>query len=196
MDLHGRPSLDLLGLSYQYVPGYRGGAKARLAVRSGEANLNVTGLANYRGNLSAQVKEGSAKGLWYYPFLDAKGNPVKLASVPEMPHFLEVYEKVKGGQPSGPAWEVLKMLLEFRSIATHMALMPPGTDKQAVDAIRAGFGKLLASDDVKTQQQKVLQFVVEPIPVSVAEQRIADLSSFDPRRLATLKSYIATGRKK
>ena len=43
LSLFGRVSLDLLGVDYRYVPGYRGGAKVRVAVLSKEADIAVHG---------------------------------------------------------------------------------------------------------------------------------------------------------
>lgn len=196
IDIQGRTALDLLGVSYKYVTGYRGGAKARLALQSGEVSIDVTGLANYRTACAPMVNKGVAKGLWYYPYFDSNNQPIKSDAITDMPHFVEVYRKMKGKDPEGPAWEALNLVLEYRSLATNMFMMPPRTDKEAVDLMRKGWSEMMNTDEIKARQMKILKFTAEVVPRSAAEKKIKALGSMDQARIANYKNFIAAGTKK
>lgn len=196
IDIQGRSALELLGVPFQYVTGYRGGAKIALAVQSGEANIAVTGFANYSSRLANPVKEGKMLGMWYYPYLDSSDEPIKAEAITDMPDFIEVYRKLKGKNPEGPAWEALKMILEFRSVATNMAMMPPDTDEAAVDILRKGWAEMMMSEEIKVRQNKVLGYTVESVPLSVTNDKLQSLDAVDPKRIENLKAYIAAGARK
>ena len=142
------------------------------------------------------IEEGKAKGLWYFPYLDSDNQVVKSDAIKDLPDFVEVYRKLKGKNPEGPTWEVLKLVLEYRSLASNMFMMPPGTDGEAVDVMRKGVAEMMKTEELKKRQMKVLNFTADIVALEAAEKKIKGLSSLDQARLENYKSYIAAGSKK
>ncbi len=199
LDMLGRTSLDLLGIKYRYIPGYRGAAKIRPAIRSNEANTAVHGLVGWRSGVEPTMgKEGIVKALWYYPLKNDQGQFVKSPLVPEMKTFLEVYREIKGKDPSGPYWDALKLVLELRGVVTNVFVGPPGMNTEAVAALQAGFDKMITDPANIAQQKKSIGFAYEKVSNETARRFIADLNKVDPKVVAFWKDYIkkASKRKK
>ncbi len=199
LDMLGRTSLDLLGIKFRYIPGYRGAAKIRPAIRSNEANAAVHGLVGWRSGVEPTMgKEGIVKALWYYPLKNDQGQFVKSPLVPEMKTFLEVYREVKGKDPSGPYWDALKLVLDLRGVMTNVFVGPPGMNKEAVAALQAGFGKMITDPANIAQQNKSIGFAYGGVSNATARNFIANLDKVDPKVVAFWKGYIkkASKRKK
>jgi tripartite-type tricarboxylate transporter receptor subunit TctC len=198
LDMLGRPTLDLLGIKYTYIPGYRGAAKIRLAIRAGEANVAVHGLIGWRSGVEpTMAKEGIVKALWYYPLKDEKGNFVKSPTISDMPTFIDVYKEIYGKEPSGPYWEALKFLLDLRGTVTNVFVGPPNMNKNALAALRTGFGKMIRDPGAIADQKKSIGFNYKPVSIAVAEKFVAGLKNVDPNVVKFWKDYIAqaTGAK-
>ena len=72
-DLRIRLTLDMLGVPYRYVTGYRGGANARLALQRGEINLFSESTAGYFTAVEPTlVKSGEVIPLFYDPITTAR----------------------------------------------------------------------------------------------------------------------------
>lgn len=199
LDMLGRTSLDLLGIKYIYIPGYRGAAKVRPAIRSNEANAAVHGLVGWRSGVEpTMAKEGIVKALWYYPLKNERGQFVKSPLVPEMKTFLEVYREIKGKDPSGPYWDALKLVLDLRGVMTNLFLGPPGMNKEAVAALSVGFRKMIKDPAAIAQQKKSIGFAYSGVPLETARSFIANLNKTDPKVIEFWKGYIkkASKRKK
>lgn len=140
LDVTGRAALDLLGAKHQFVCCYRGAAKMTAAMRSGEAEMANVGISGYRANYEPiMVKKGDAIGLYYMPTVNPDGSVVKKdPEFPDMPALAELYEQIHGKAPSGVKWESIKWL---RMAAPRMAVAAPGTNPEAVAALREGFVK-------------------------------------------------------
>lgn len=196
LDLMGRTALDLLGVPFKYVTGYKGGAKTRLAIQSGEMDIEVTGIGIYKTATSEMVKEGLVKGLWYMPYFDFNNQPIKDEALSDLPHFFDAYRKLKGKDPEGPAWDVLKLLTEYGSLASTMFFMPPDTNKEAVEVMRKGVAEMMKTEELKKRQMKILSFTADVVPLAAVEKKIKEMGSLDQGRLENYKSYIAAGSKK
>src|SRR5262249_46537182 len=70
-DLLIRLSLDMLGVPYRYVTGYRSSNNARLALQRGEINLHSESTPGYFAVVEpSMVKTGRAVPVWYDPTYD------------------------------------------------------------------------------------------------------------------------------
>ena len=191
LDLVGRLSLDLLGLKMVYVSGYRGSAKYRQALASGEIDVASTGITSYRSFVEPTlVKNGSAIGLYYHPGINANGTLKKIPSITDMPDFVTFFEQVKGHPPSGPKWELLSWIYKITSELTQSILGPPGTPDEAVMAMRKGYlGLIRDKDYIKSATEKFgapLSFVMP----EEGEKIILSLRETDPKTVESLKAYI------
>jgi tripartite-type tricarboxylate transporter receptor subunit TctC len=195
LSMFGRPALNLLGVKYRYVPGYKGGAKVRVATRSGEADLGVHGLTGYRSAIEPnQVKKGIVIGLFTAPVKDASGNYVRSKSVPELPHFLEVYKEINNGKmPSGPTWEFMKLFIDFYDLMSHGAFGPPNMNKAAAADLTKGFEATLRSDAFIVEHLKRTGGRLAPRSQERAISVFDKLSLVDPKLVAFTEKFLNPG---
>ena len=101
-DLLIRLTLDMLGVPYKYVTGFRSSAPARLALQRGEINFFSESSPSYFGVVEPTlVKSGQAIAVWYDPVYDgvnfARFDQMDSQGVPSFPDF---HRKAKGSGPS------------------------------------------------------------------------------------------------
>ena len=196
LDLVSRPTLDLFGLKYTYVPGYRGASGIRPAIRRNEGNIAAHGLTGYRSGVAPNMgRNGTVKPLWYYPAKDAKGNYVKDPRIPEMPTIIEVYREAFGKDPSGPYWDALNLAMGFRATASNGILAPPNTNKEATAALRKGLAGMIADPATTASLKKVTGWVMQAVPLKTALNVYSTLDQVDPKLVAFWKNYINEGAK-
>src|SRR5581483_3384572 len=107
-DLIIRLTLDILGVPYKYVTGYRSGTTARLALQRGEINFFAEPAPAYRAAVEPNlVGSGEALGVYYDPNYNGETLSIsnQVADLPIRP-FQDLYMKVKGAKPSGKLWDV------------------------------------------------------------------------------------------
>src|SRR5262245_13006192 len=116
-DLLIRLTLDMLGVPYKYVTGFRSSAPARLALQRGEINFFSESSPSYFGVVEPNlVKTSQAIPVWYDPIHDGRTFvPFKQMDDQSVAAFPEFYRKVKGAMPSGRLWDVYRTNLAVDS---------------------------------------------------------------------------------
>src|SRR5215510_9052042 len=109
-DILIRLTLDMLGVPYKYVTGFRSSAPARLALQRGEINFFSESSPSYFGVVEPSlVKTGQVLPVFYDPISDGKSfAPFKQMDDQAVAGFPELYRKLKGMQPSGMLWDVYR----------------------------------------------------------------------------------------
>src|SRR5262245_15502658 len=160
-DILIRLTLDMLGVSYKYVTGFRSSAPARLALQRGEINFFSESSPSYFGVVEpAIVKTGQAIAVWYDPIYDgASFAPFKPMDSQGVPGFPDYYRKTKGTAPSGRLWEIYRTNLAVDSAMLRTVVLPPGSPAAAVDALRRAIERLNGDQEFAQEAQKSLQFV-------------------------------------
>jgi tripartite-type tricarboxylate transporter receptor subunit TctC len=160
-DLKIRLSLDLLGVPYKYVTGFRSAAPARLALQRGEINFFSESSPSYFGMIEpALVRTGQALPVWYDPVYDGKSfSPFKPMVDQSVPSFVEFYRKTKGREPSGLHWEAYRTNLAVDVAMLRTVVLPPGVPAAALSALRTAVGRLNDDADYARDAMKALQFV-------------------------------------
>lgn len=159
-DLLLRLTLDMLGLPYRYVTGYRNSNAARLAVQRGEASMHSESLPGYFGMVEPNlVRNGEVIPTWYDPSYDGKAfsAPKVMAGASILP-FPEFYRKAKGGAPSGILWDVYRANLAVDQSMLRAVVMPPGSPPAAVEALRAAMARLNEDPDYAEEAIRTMQF--------------------------------------
>ena len=107
-DLLIRLTLDMLGVPYRHVTGYRSNAAARLALQRNEINFFSESPPGYRSVVEpSMVRTGQVIPLYYDPGFDGERLSVpKQVEGLTMPPFHELYRTIKGAMPSGQLWDV------------------------------------------------------------------------------------------
>ncbi len=123
---------ELLGFECKMVLGYGGSGPARLAFLAGESN--VTGGGGYIA-WKPFVDKGEIVPLFQTGILDAGGNIVREKLVSHIPTMPEFYRQIYGKAPSGPAFEVFKLIVGLRTFGQAL-LLPTKTPAEVVNICR------------------------------------------------------------
>lgn len=161
-DLLLRLTLDLLGLDYRYVTGYRSSNAARLAVQRGEASMHSESTPGYFAMVEpSMVKTGEVIPTWYDPgYNGATFRVPKVMEGSSVLPFPEFYKKVKGGTlPSGILWDTYLANLAVDQSMLRAVVMPPGTPPAAVKAFRKAIARLNDDKEFAADAMKTMQFV-------------------------------------
>jgi tripartite-type tricarboxylate transporter receptor subunit TctC len=160
-DLLIRLTLDMLGVPYKYITGFRSSVTARLAVQRGEIHLHSESTPGYFGVVEPQlVKDGTVVPLYYDPHSDGTNFLVpKVLEGSSILSFPEFYRKVRGGEPSGIRWDAYRTNLSVDGSMLRTVAMPPGSPQAAQDALRSALAKLNDDSDYAVDSMKAMQFV-------------------------------------
>jgi tripartite-type tricarboxylate transporter receptor subunit TctC len=143
-DLLIRLSLDMLGVPYRYVTGYRSNQNARLALQQGEINFFAESPPGYRSVVEPSlVKNGSVIPLYYDPGWNGESLsvPKQIEGLSVKP-FQDLYREIKGTAPSGRLWDVYLASLAINAEMQRMVALPPGTPPAATEALQAAVREL------------------------------------------------------
>lgn len=184
LDLYGRLGLDLLGVKYKYVPGYKGAAAIRLAIGRGEGNITTHGMQGYRSGVEpTMTKQGVVMPLWYFPHRDANGNLAAIPAIKDMPNFQDVYKAVRGEKYDTIEWKALQLMSDLYGSGPNYVWGPPSMDTNATAVLRKAFDATMADKAYQAEQQKIFGYVHEKVPNADVEKVIAGFGGLDPKVL-------------
>jgi tripartite-type tricarboxylate transporter receptor subunit TctC len=152
-DLLIRLTLEMLGVPFKYVTGYRSNQNARLALQQGEINFFAESPPGYRSVVEPSlVKNGQVIPLYYDPGWNGESIsvPKQIEGLSVLP-FQELYRKIKGAEPAGKLWDVYLSSLAINAAMQRLVVLPPGSPQAAVDALRAAVLRL--NDDPAFAQE-------------------------------------------
>jgi hypothetical protein len=160
-DLRLRLGMDMLGIPFKYVTGYRSSPAARLAFQRGEINFFSESPPSYRGVVDPSlVQTGQAIPIFYDPGFNGQTFfvPDAMAGLAILP-FHELYQKIKGTPPSGQLWDVYKAIIGADGIIQRVIVMPPGAPPAAVAALRDAIAGVNADKAYAEEAEKTFGFV-------------------------------------
>jgi hypothetical protein len=160
-DIRMRLMLDMLGISYKYVTGYRSSPSARLAFQRGEINMFAESPPSYRSVIAPTlVKNGEAIPLFYDPGFDGESLfvPDGVQGLDIMPAH-ELFQKITGSLPSGRLWGIYKSINAADGAVQRVIVMPPGAPQPAVDALRAAIVRVNGDPAYAEEAEKTFGFV-------------------------------------
>ena len=160
-DLLIRLTLDILGVPFRHVTGYRSNQAARLALQRNEVNLFAESPPGYRSVVEpSMTKPGLVIPLYYDPNFNGEA-----LSVPRQVEgltvlsFQELYQKIKGVPPSGQLWDVYLSSLAINGAMQRLLALPPNAPPAAVLALRAAVRRLNDDKAYADDAIKVMGFV-------------------------------------
>ena len=191
-DLRARLALDMLGVPFKYVTGYRSSPSARLAFDRGEINLFSESPPSYRGVIEPTlVKAGRAIPIFYDPGYDGRDFlvPDAVAGLPIQP-FHELYRDVKQTMPAGELWEVYKAIITVDGLVQRVIVMPPGAPPAALAALRSAIPRLNADKAYAEETEKTFGFVPQWEAGADTAVRARAAMSIEPRARTFLIDYM------
>lgn len=145
LDLIPLLAFEILGLDVRPVFGMRGRSAGRLAYERGEVNIDYQTTSAYLSQVVPLVKDGRAVPIMSWGALAKDGRIVRDPTVPDLPHFAEVYEAIHGRKPSGPAWHAWRTFFVAGFPGQKMVFLPKGAPGDIVAAYRAAFAKVVSA---------------------------------------------------
>ena len=160
-DLRMRLGLDMLGVPYQYVTGYRSSPPARLALQRGEIHMFAESPPSYRSVVVPQlITSGIAIPVWYDEVADPPVPSGQLEGL-TIPSFPQLYKKIKGTMPSGEYWDAYRTLYEMNNALLRLVALPPGAPREAVEALRRAVERLAHDKEFAAESKKIVEYVPE-----------------------------------
>ena len=170
-DLRLRLALDMLGVPYKYVTGYRSSPPARLALQRGEISMYSESPPSYRAVVEPSlVKTGQAMPVFYDEVADPPPPSKQLEglSIPSFPH---LHRQIKGTLPSGQLWEAYRVLYDMNSTLQRMIALAPGVPPAALAALRAGIEGLDNDKEFAAEARNTIAFVPDyPVAPDMSQQ--------------------------
>ncbi len=155
-DLALRMALELLGVPYRYVTGYKGESDLRLAIQRDEINYTSEGLTGYTMGGALMAREGTVVAIYQDGLAGPDGNLVRDPRA-DLPTFREFYKMVKKAEPPGPLGDAFKISGAVRSMGRYV-IAPPKTPATAVEILRKGFRDTFEDPEFKAESERVLRF--------------------------------------
>jgi tripartite-type tricarboxylate transporter receptor subunit TctC len=159
-DLLLRLTLDMLGLQYRYVTGYRNSSAARLALQRGEIAMHSETTPGYFAVVEPSlVKTGQVIPVWYDASYNGEAfTTPKVMAGQSIPPFHEFYRKARGALPSGRLWDAYRANIAVDAAMLRTIVLPPGSPTAAVDALREAVARLNDDQDYAEEAFKTMQF--------------------------------------
>jgi hypothetical protein len=193
-DVRMRLALDLLGVKYKYVTGYRSSAPARLAFEKGEINIFSESTPSYRSIVVPDlIAPGKAIPLWY-DSSDASQPSSQMAGLAVQP-FDAVFREIKSAPPSGPLWDNYKAINAIDGAMLRVICFPPGAPAVARDALAAGVAALNGDRDHAAEAMRTIGFVPEWRVGPGLEQTVQSTLALPPAARSSIADYIKAANK-
>lgn len=195
-DIRMRLELDMLGIPHKYITGYGNTADARLALQRNELQMYAESSPTYRTTIEpGLVATGQAIPLWH-DSVDLGAGLVRSpeAAGIEAPTYEEFLLKQKGAFPTGIMWDSFRRLNETGTTFLRLYVMAPGTQKEALDAIRAGIVKLSLDAEFREEAQRTMKFTPTFFTGDKAEISFREKLKSDPAIVAFMRDYIEKGK--
>jgi tripartite-type tricarboxylate transporter receptor subunit TctC len=196
-DLLIRLSLDMLGVPYKYITGYRSNQNARLALQQGEINFFAESPPGYRSVVEPSlVRPGVVIPLYYDPGYNGESLRVpRQVEDLDLRPFQDLYRAVKGEQPSGQLWQVYLAALAINSAMQRLLVLPPAAPQAAVDALRAAMLRLNEDKEFAAEAVKTIGFVPEYAAGPETNRQVRQALTVRPEIRSFVIDYIRNGKK-
>jgi putative tricarboxylic transport membrane protein len=191
-DLRLRMGLDMLGVPFKYVTGYRSSAPARVALQRGEINMFSESPPSYRALVvPALVDKGEVIPIWWDDVQeDGNPPPQKQMEGLSVPTFPQLHRQVKGTKPSGQLWDAYKTIFDINSTLQRLLALPPGAPRAAYDALSRAIERLNHDKDFAAEAMKVIQFVPEYPTAPDMSNKIRSMLVASPEMRTFVNDYM------
>ncbi len=166
--IHQAIALDLLGVKFKAVAGYKGLKDVETAILQNEGQLANSSLPGWRASIEpTMAKQNIVMALWQIA-PPAQGGYPRSPAVPEIPTFEEYFAAVKPGQkPSGVPYDAMRAALDAQTAMFRTFFMPPKANKEAVATMRAAIQSLWKDQNFIKDYAKAVRS--DPVLVSGSE---------------------------
>ena len=196
-DMLIRLTLEMLGVPFRYVTGYRSNTNVRLALQNGEVNFLSESPPGYLTAIVPElVKTGEAIPVFYDPTWNGEtlGISKQVAGL-SIPPFQALYEQIKGAPPSGRLWDAYLAILAVNSAMQRLVVLPPGAPEEAVAALRSAILRLNDDKSFAEETMRAVGFVPEYVAGPDTARQIRQATALAPEMRRFLSDYAKGARK-
>jgi len=196
-DLLIRLALDMLGVRFKHVTGYRSNNAARLALQRDEIHFFSELPPGYRSVVEpSMVKTGMVIPTHYDPGWNGEQIlvPKQVEGLNILP-FNELYEKIKGKKPSGQLWDVYLSTLAINSAMQRLLVLPPNVPQASLEALRAAVRALNTDKEFAEDALKTIGFVPEYVAGPETNRQVRQALVVKPEIRAFVADYIKNANK-
>ncbi len=189
-----RLALDLLGVKYENIAGYKGLGEVYMAVRRGDVQLTNISLPSWSAQIKPQmVDTGIVIPLFQYGSLRDEGAAGRSPDLPDVLTFMELFKEIRGkdAMPSGEKWQALQLLTSILDSMYRTVFMPPNAPAAAVAEMRGAMAKLEKDQEFLADYEKVVKGKPRFVLGHEGEQIISELGKISPSFVSFLRKYIA-----
>lgn len=180
-------ALDLLGLKYKAVYGYKGLKEVETAILQKEGNMANTSLPGWSASVEPTMgKQGLVVALWQLAAPAPDGTYPRSKRIPHIPTFEEAFQQIRSTKPTGIGYEALRAAVDTQSAMFRGMFVHPKVPKEAVEALRTGFVSLWKDKQFIETYAKVVRSEPELVDGPQAERVMTGLSRIRPE----VKKYI------
>jgi tripartite-type tricarboxylate transporter receptor subunit TctC len=196
-DLAARLALEILGVKYKYVTGFKGNSRARAAVQQKIVNTYLEGLPSYLGvAVPTMVKTGMVIPIYQLGVpLGKDGSLIRDPEVPNIPTMDQLYKMKYGKNPSGINYDAYVAVVTPNAISQRVLALAPGSSKAAVSALRAGVEKMKNDPAFLAEMMKVIKYKLPVYPGVMAEKAIRTALGVSDEVKKYLLAHLARGKK-
>lgn len=192
-----RLALDLLGVKYEIIPGYRGLRDIEMAVHRGELNMAGTSLPSWHATVKPILADaGIVMPLFQFDSELGNGKLGRSPEFPNVPSFLDVYRDAKGADavPSGQRWQSALMLGRIMDSMYRTVFMPPETPPELVQEMRQAFVQLAKDTEFIEHYERIAKTKPRILVGKKGEEIIGELGRISPAQQSFLRDYVESGR--
>jgi tripartite-type tricarboxylate transporter receptor subunit TctC len=196
-DLLMRLGLDMLGVPYRHVTGYRSNNTARMALQQNEISFFSESPPGYRSVVEPNlVKNGQVIPVYYDPGWNGESIsvPKQVEGLTILP-FNELYQKIKGKPPSGQYWDVYLASLAINSAMQRLLVLPPNVPPASLAALRAAVLKLNNDKAFAEDAMKAVGFVPEYVAGPETSRQVRQTLAVKPEIRAFVVDYVKSANK-
>jgi tripartite-type tricarboxylate transporter receptor subunit TctC len=196
-DLLIRLALEMLGVPFRYVTGYRSNTNVRLALQNGEVNFLSESPPGYLTAIQPElVKTGEAIPVFYDPAWNGEtlGISKQVAGLPILP-FQELYTQIKGAPPAGRLWDAYLTILGVNSAMQRLIVLPPGAPQEAVAALQTAVLRLDEDKAFAEESMRAVGFTPDYVAGPETARQIRQVTSLKPEMRGFLADYAKAQRK-
>jgi tripartite-type tricarboxylate transporter receptor subunit TctC len=196
-DVIERLQLEMLGIPFKYISGYKGSPEARLALQKGEIQFYNEGIASWFASIEPGLaRSGEVLPLWFDPMDDGveMRRPPDAAGVPALP-FHEFFVQATGKQPGGQMWDMYRRANLFTTTYLRVFMMPPKTPQHIVDIVTKAFAETAADPEFKTETKNTLQRTPDFKSGAATEAAFHKMLAPNPVFQTFMAEFIEKGRR-
>jgi tripartite-type tricarboxylate transporter receptor subunit TctC len=192
-DVSLRMQMDLLGLKYHYLTGYPGTADIRLAIQRNEAQMTAESMPAYRASVEPLVKKGEITPLWYDLGNSAATGPAPDVQGIPATSFVDFYKTHGKNDTHSELYRTFLLANEIGTDFERMMMMPPGSPREAVDALKQAFAALGDDPAFRADAINTIQYVPRFAQGEQVERSLREALKLDDQSVDFLHRYIDEG---